>query len=212
MWTKQIVSQALGKNSVSPSRSEYGFTIVELLVVIVTIAILASIAVASYQGIQGRAHDVAIQNDLRNIRTSLEIYHAKKGVYPGRGEAGGASVDIILEELSNSDTPIKFTVGSYSKFFNEVRDGHFLIGYTQDNLGAGISRIAAICMMFPSKSGNAFLFSSENGTTNLGKIPWPPSNSFDGVEPNSLKYYCQENGDVENASSLTYGGRYVDDY
>lgn len=59
-----------------------GFTIVELLIVIVVIAILAAISVVAYTNIQNRTHDSAIQSDLRNIATKLEVYKADYGAYP----------------------------------------------------------------------------------------------------------------------------------
>lgn len=47
-----------------------GFTIVELLIVVVVIAILATIVVVAFNGIQNRAHDSAVQSDLRNFVNS----------------------------------------------------------------------------------------------------------------------------------------------
>ena len=47
-----------------------GFTIVELLIVIVVIGILAAITIVVYNGIQNRANDAVVQSDLVN--------HAKK--------------------------------------------------------------------------------------------------------------------------------------
>ena len=49
-----------------------GFTIVELLIVIVVIGILAAIIVVAYNGIQTRAASVVLQNDLRQAATQLE--------------------------------------------------------------------------------------------------------------------------------------------
>lgn len=53
-----------------------GFTIVELLIVVVVIAILAAITIVSYNGITNRANDMSVQNDLRNIAKKFEEYRA----------------------------------------------------------------------------------------------------------------------------------------
>ena len=59
-----------------------GFTIVELLIVIVIIAILAAIVIVSYNGITERAIETSMKSDLRNAADSLEVDKASKGAYP----------------------------------------------------------------------------------------------------------------------------------
>lgn len=60
-----------------------GFTLVELLIVIVIIAILAGIGIASYNGMQRRAADSKIQANLSQVRTYLASYRAlNQGKYP----------------------------------------------------------------------------------------------------------------------------------
>lgn len=59
-----------------------GFTIVELLVVIVVIAILAAITVVSYNGITNQARQTTLIADLRNNGAILEMAHIKTGAYP----------------------------------------------------------------------------------------------------------------------------------
>lgn len=51
-----------------------GFTIVELLIVIVVIALLAAITIASYNGIQNRTHDTAVMSDLAALKKKIDLY------------------------------------------------------------------------------------------------------------------------------------------
>ena len=62
-----------------------GFTIVELLIVIVVIAILAAISVVAYNGIQQRARYSVMQQDIATINKALQLYYAENGHYPYSG-------------------------------------------------------------------------------------------------------------------------------
>ena len=59
-----------------------GFTIVELLIVVVVIGILAAIVTVAYTGISGRANDAAVQSDLVGMAKKLEIERVSTGRYP----------------------------------------------------------------------------------------------------------------------------------
>lgn len=74
-----------------------GFTIVELLIVIVVIAILAAISVVAYNGIQARSQDAKRLADVASIQKALEFYKSENGVYPavaysGSGQQSGWEV------------------------------------------------------------------------------------------------------------------------
>lgn len=62
-----------------------GFTIVELLIVIVVIAILAAITIVAYNGIQNRATYNSALTSLTQINRALATYNADKGQYPATG-------------------------------------------------------------------------------------------------------------------------------
>lgn len=59
-----------------------GFTIVELLVVIVVIGILASITIVSYNGITARANTAGAQSAAQSVTQKVEMYNAERGKYP----------------------------------------------------------------------------------------------------------------------------------
>ena len=60
----------------------YGFTIVELLIVIVVIGILASLSYVGYTNISKRANDAVVKNDLANLAKRAKVYYAENGQYP----------------------------------------------------------------------------------------------------------------------------------
>lgn len=67
-----------------------GFTIVELLIVIVVIGILAAITIVAYNGIQNRATDTAMASDVKTIQKALEAHKAIHGTYPSGTTPSGS--------------------------------------------------------------------------------------------------------------------------
>ena len=79
-----------------------GFTIVELLIVIVVIGILAAITVVAYNGIQARAKDTTRSNDLAAIQKALELYKTDNGTYPNATANPGSSGWEVSTDASGS--------------------------------------------------------------------------------------------------------------
>jgi prepilin-type N-terminal cleavage/methylation domain-containing protein len=63
-------------------RNQGGFTIVELLIVIVVIGILAAITIVSYNGIQQRAKNISRISAARQALGAVNAYIAANGKYP----------------------------------------------------------------------------------------------------------------------------------
>jgi prepilin-type N-terminal cleavage/methylation domain-containing protein len=59
-----------------------GFTLVELLIVIVVIAILAAITIIAYNGIQQRAHTSGQKTAASTLHKKVEAYYAINNAYP----------------------------------------------------------------------------------------------------------------------------------
>ena len=59
-----------------------GFTIVELLIVIVVIGILATLVITTYNGVQEKARDTKRKTDINALQGQIEAYEAENGNYP----------------------------------------------------------------------------------------------------------------------------------
>lgn len=70
---------------IKPRVGQTGFTIVELLIVIVVIGILVAITVVAYSGIQARARDATRTTDIKQVQTAIEMYYVDIGNYPSSG-------------------------------------------------------------------------------------------------------------------------------
>ena len=80
-------------------KQQSGFTIVELLIVIVVIGILAAITIVAYNGIQQRARVTTLQSNLANLGKMTMLYNADNGSFP----ASDAGVKEVLQNAKQWD-------------------------------------------------------------------------------------------------------------
>ena len=91
------------------TRHRNGFTLIEMLIVVVVIGIIAAIAIPKFAQAKGRSRAAAVRSDLRNLATAQEEYLSENGVY--------ATSPAALS-YSNSEgvviTIVEVTVGGWS--------------------------------------------------------------------------------------------------
>jgi type IV pilus assembly protein PilA len=80
-------------------KKQEGFTLLELLIVIVIIGILAVLIVPNLASGPQRARDAQRKSDLRNVKTALETYYNDKNGYPASGT--------ISDDLTTGGTYLK---------------------------------------------------------------------------------------------------------
>ena len=61
---------------------EKGFTLVEVMIVVIILAILGGIAMLSFGGLDKQAKDARVMADMRVIATALKGYKAATGAFP----------------------------------------------------------------------------------------------------------------------------------
>lgn len=77
------------KTPATKSSTSKGFTIVELLLVIVVIAILATITISTYRGVQDKAKNASLETSIHHYKNALEEYAITHGKFPTPSDIEG---------------------------------------------------------------------------------------------------------------------------
>lgn len=88
-----------------------GFTLVELLIVIIIIAVLAAVAIPKFANSSTRSKEAALRAELRLLRNAVELFKNDTGCYPAQlshltVEAGSTSVPATGKDSAGLDKAI----------------------------------------------------------------------------------------------------------
>lgn len=67
-------------------KSQRGFTIIELVVVVIILCILGTLVALTYSGVKASNRDKQRQADIATLQSQLEIYYAVFSIYPSAGQ------------------------------------------------------------------------------------------------------------------------------
>lgn len=110
-----------------------GFTIIEILVVVVIIGILASIVVVSFNSTLRKSRDAKRLADMQEITKALDTYFIENNQYPGTTASYGESET----PCGGWDTSTVDNDGDGKPFIEPLLDGHYLKTTPQDPIGTG---------------------------------------------------------------------------
>src|SRR5437763_1075270 len=63
-------------------RRRSGFTLIEILMIVIILGVLATVIIGLFQNATSDASTNSLRDDLRGIRAALQIYYAQHGAYP----------------------------------------------------------------------------------------------------------------------------------
>jgi general secretion pathway protein G len=90
-------------------RTQSGFTLIEILVVVVIIGIIASLVVPNFVGRDDQARVAAAKNDLRAIANALEMYRMDNGHYPSTAQG----LEALVTRPSGFPEPRNYNESGY---------------------------------------------------------------------------------------------------
>lgn len=91
------------------SRTEVGFTFIEIMVVVAILAILAALVVPRIMGRTDDAKRTAAKVQIRNIEGALQLYKLDNGVYPSTEQG----LKALVQKPSVGVVPKKWKLGGY---------------------------------------------------------------------------------------------------
>lgn len=141
-----------------------GFTIVELLIVIVVIAILAAISVVAYTGIQNRATHTTVEADIASIIKKMELARVDLGRYP--------------RTYAEFDEGFKFSKSAYDTTQNNI---YYIVDIVNDRYAFGLR--AKTLKGYIINTGSVTADVSVNGATTAAAlgIPWASTPNVSAV-------------------------------
>lgn len=157
------------------NNKQFGFTIVELLVVIVIIGILAAITVVAYTGISAKANEATIQSDSDNTSKKLKLYYAEHDVYPSSIGEDGCPVhddkDYCIK-LSPGSTFVYSSSSPYQTFTLEVTRLAKTYRTTDKNTPVAVTPAASFATAWGNNDdeyGNSVAQTSDGGYVITGR-------------------------------------------
>jgi type IV pilus assembly protein PilA len=97
----------------SSSNSTKGFTVVEVMIVVVIISLLAAMAIPAFQKLRQSAQDKAVLDNARRLAVAAEEYFLKNGVSTVTLDklVGPTNLVTELKIVANETYPLTFSQG-----------------------------------------------------------------------------------------------------
>ena len=95
------------------TRSNKGFTLVEIMIVVVIIGLLAAMAIPAFQKVRQSSQDKAVLNNVRQLSAASDQYFLENGVSTVlQGNLVGATAYVkTLNTVAQETYPTNFTQG-----------------------------------------------------------------------------------------------------
>ena len=96
------------------SRSNQGFTLVEIMIVVVIIGLLAAMAIPAFQKVRTSSQDKSVTNNMRQLAAAADQYFLEQGVSAAQISSliGSSAYVKALSTVANEAYPTDYTQGT----------------------------------------------------------------------------------------------------
>jgi general secretion pathway protein G len=131
--------------------TQSGFTLIELMVVILIIGLLATIVVQNLKGATDKAKRIKAQADISALKTALDRYYLDNGSYPSSDQG----LTALVSAPQNGKVPADYPPGGYIEkipndpwgnayVYQSDGDNYVLKSYGADGVEGGTGKNADI--------------------------------------------------------------------
>ncbi|MGH8011657.1 MAG: type II secretion system major pseudopilin GspG [Candidatus Binataceae bacterium] len=135
----------------SIGRSQEGFTLIELMVVILIIGLLATIVVENLRGATDKAKRIKAEADISQLKTALDRYYLDNGRYPSTEQG----LQALVSQPTGDPAPVDYPDGGYIEkvpsdpwrnpyFYQSNGDSYVLKSFGADGAEGGTGKNADI--------------------------------------------------------------------
>ena len=171
------------------NKAQSGFTIIELIVVILVVGIIAGISVVSYLGISQNAIASSLKTDLTNASDQLKLYKLDNGEYPTDNNCSSSTPPNICLKSSPGNVLTYISPSPYTSFTLTATNASSALAYEITNATPPVS----IAYVPPSS------------TCATGFIPVPGSGTYGTNDFCVMKYEAKRVGSTTTPISEAGG-------
>jgi len=195
---------------------KFGFTLIEVLIVVAILAILSVTTVVSFSKQRTKAEDVSMKNDLNKLKIAFEEYYNDHNCYPPSewfldSSITGRELEPYLNKIPfNKKTAAPYVLEKdstgcawfkiYTTLNNEedpqavqLRTTDASLGSTLGNYAVSSSNVFAYIFYNPTSSSAPIPSSTPTPTPTPTSIPSPTATPTPTPNPNDTIYYCLDN-------------------